>query len=128
MAFTTTSQVLHDGAINTVMQFTGVSDGAGQETNVVKVDASELSPAPSSLKVKKVCWDVSMGTVVLLWNANDPVVFLNATGSNGEKDYCHIGGMVNGGGVTANGDILFSTLGLEAGATYTVTIEMRKKF
>ena len=122
-----TSKVLHDGVRNSIMQFTGVSDGAGPETNAVKVDASELDPAPASLKVTKITYDVSGGVLRLSWAADDPVQFADLTEQN-VIDYEKFGGLLNGGGDTANGDILFSTLGFEAGSSYSVTIEMVKKY
>lgn len=122
----TTSQVLHDGKRNLVMQFTGIS-GGDDETLVPKVDVSELSPPAKSVKVTKVTYDISGGLVRLIWGADDPVAFLELTGPN-VIDYCGIGGLKNGGGDTATGDILMTTLGFELGASYTITIEMTKKF
>lgn len=127
MAIIATSQTLYDGPRNLVMQFTGISDGSGDETGVVKVSASGALPPAKSLKVTKVTYDVSGGLLQLLWNANSPVPFLTLAGRN-IIDYEQIGGMTNGGGDTANGDILFSTLGFDAGASYSITIEMLKKF
>lgn len=122
----TTSQVLHDGVRNVVMQFTGVSDGAGQETDAVKVDASALSPpADRNLKILKVQYAVTGGVLQLKWGADDPQVFLNLSGQ-GEIEYCRNGGLVNGGGATATGDILASTLGFELDSAYSLTLDMVK--
>jgi hypothetical protein len=126
MPMATTSQVLYDGARNLVMQFTGISDGSN-ETAAVKVDVSELSPAAKSVKITHITYDVSGGILQLLWAANEPVPFLLLTDVN-TVDYESIGGMPNGGDDTANGDILFSTLGFEAGSSYSITLEMTKKF
>lgn len=123
----TTSQILYDGNRNVVMQFTGVSDGADPESNVVKVDMSALNPVPKSVKIMKSNYDVQGGVVQLLWAAADPVPFALLEGHD-QFDYESIGGMVNGGGDTANGNILLSMLGFEAGSTYTIKLEMVKKF
>ena len=127
MAIATTTQVLHDGNRNVVMQFTGISDGAGAETNAVKVDVSELNPPARSVKVRKLTSNVDGGILQLSWAADDPVPFLELRNGTHEIDYDKIMGLTNGGGDTANGDILFSTLGFEAGASYSVTLEMTKK-
>lgn len=128
MAISATVQVLHDGARNVVMQFTGVSDGGPGETNVVKVDVSELVPPPRSVKIKRIAnYDVSGGLLQMSWGADDPVPFLELANVNGIS-YEGIGGLKNGGGDTATGDILFTTLGFEAGSSYSVTLEMTKKF
>ena len=123
----TTSQVLYDGARNVVMQFTGISDGTGDEAAAIKVHMADLTPVPLSVKVQNIHYDVSGGLVQLLWAATENQPFLTLGGID-TIDYCKIGGMTNGGGDTANGDILISTLGFDAGSTYSVTLEMTKKF
>jgi len=127
MAIITTSQILHDGERNLVMQFTGRSDGSGQENNVVKVDVSELLPPCASVKIRKIPYEVSGGLVVLSWAADANVPFLNLSGSN-IIDYSRMGGLLNGADDTATGDILFSTLGFELNSAYSITLEMVKKF
>ncbi len=125
MAFAATSQILHDGVRNVVMQFTGLGDGVENETNVIKVDVSELNPPTRFVSIRKVRYDVAGGVLRLSWAADTPVPFLNLDGHD-EFDYSRITAMVNGGGDTATGDIMFSTLGFEAGAMYSITIEMIK--
>lgn len=127
MAVQTTSQVLYDGIRNVVMQFTGIGDGMGDEVAAIKVHMADLTPVPLSVKVKMLHYDVTGGLVQLLWAATENVPFLTL-GVNDEIDYSNIGGMTNGGGDTANGDILISTLGFDAGSTYSVTLEMVKKY
>lgn len=127
MGMTTTSQVLYDGNTNVVMQFTGISDSPDQENNVVKVRASDLTPVPKNLKVMRIDYSVVNGTIKLLWDADDPVPFLIANYPE-EIDYYKINGMTNQGGDTATGNILLSTQGFDAGSSYSIKIEMRKKF
>ena len=74
----------------------------------------------------KITGDVSGGILQFLWAADDPVPFLNLS-QYVELCYDKIGGLQNGGGDSANGDILFSTLGFDAGSSYNVTLEMKKK-
>jgi len=127
MAIAATSQVLYDNTRNCVMQFTGIADGNDVENNVVKVDASELTPVPQSLKITEITYDVNGGIVQLSWAADNPVPFVSLMGHH-TFDYGEINGMVNTGGDSANGDILLSTLGFEAGSSYSVLLKMVKKF
>lgn len=127
MAVQTTSQVLYDGTKNVVMQFTGIGDGMGDEVAAIKVRMADLMPVPYSVKVSKLHYDISGGIVQLLWAATENVPFLTLAVCD-SIDYTNIGGMVNGGGDTANGDILISTLGFDAGSTYSITVEMTKKY
>lgn len=125
----TTSQVLYDGERNLVMQFSGVAvdSGAEQETNVVKVDVSALTPPARFVKIKKFKYEVVGGILRLLWDADDPIL-IDALASQGERDYGKIGGMVNPAGLNASGDIVFSTIGFDFGSSYSIEIEMIKKF
>lgn len=127
MSVQTTSQVLHDGIKNVVMQFTGIGDGMGDEVAAIKIRMSDLTPVPSSVKVKCLSYDISGGLVQLLWEADENQPFLTLSGCY-DKDYKKIGGIPNGGGDTATGDILFSTMGFDAGSTYSITLEMVKKY
>ncbi len=127
MAVQTTSQVLYDGIRNVVMQFTGICDGLGDETAAIKVHMADLNPIPLSVKITKIQYDVSGGLVQLLWAASENKPFLTLSGFE-EIEYYDIGGMTNGGGDTANGDILFSTLGFDSGSKYSIVLDMKKKY
>ncbi len=127
MAIAVTSAVLHDGRRNATMQFTGVSDGSGQETGVVKVDVSELNPRPVTVKVNRIEYAVDGGQVKLSWEADVDVDFAVLSGQN-ILDYCFINGMVNSAGPGKNGDILLSTLGFEENSSYTIKLDLIKKF
>lgn len=125
MAMMTTNRTLYDGRKNVVVQLTGISDGMGGETNVIKVDASELSPPAKSLAIKKITYDVSGGLVQLLRDAIDPIQIYTLSSVN-EIDLSLVNGST-GGDDTSNGDILLTTLGFDAGSAYNITLEMRKK-
>jgi hypothetical protein len=128
MAMTTTNQILHDGARNLVMQFTGTHDGSGgQESEVVKVDVSALSPPAEKVHIRYLEFTIEGGSVALLWgHALTAVPFLVLTGHN-TFDYSRISGLPNGAGDGATGDILLSTTGFGNGSAYTLKIEMVKK-
>lgn len=133
MAIIATTQILHDGARNVVMQLNGMDDGSGasdNETNVIKVKVSDLIPAGDGrLKVKKVTYDVRGGTVTLSWGGDDPIPFLILSDQgNGFFDYRKIGGAKNPGtqDVTTTGDIMLSTAGFSPGSSYSIELEMKK--
>ena len=129
MAIETTAQILHDGQRNLTMQFTGRHDGiGGQETKVRKVDVSALAPPCDTVKIVKITYEVSGGILQMYWDDVAPVLFQELAG-NSIIDYGRIGGMVNGADpASRSGDILFSTVGFDAGSSYSVTIQMKKKF
>ena len=127
MPMQATSAVLHDGPRNLIMQFTGICDGSGDETLVKKVDVAALSPVPLTVKIKETQYEVNGGILKMFWEADDPVL-IDSLASVGERCYEEIGGMPNGGGPTATGNILFSTIGFDSGSSYSVVLEMVKKF
>jgi len=127
MALTTTTDTLYDGINSAVMQFTGTTDELGDPEPVVAVDVSELSPPARAVKVTRVTWTVSGGTVKLAWaTAVGSEPFLNLTGQ-GEIDYDMINGAVNRAD-QATGDILLSTDEFADGSNFSLNLEMRKKY
>ena len=129
MAMQTTSAILYDGPRNLTMQFTGVCDGGidNDETLVKKVDVAALSPVAAKVSIKNCEYEVSGGILRMYWDADDPVLF-ESLASVGEREYETIGGMANNGGLSATGHILFSTLGFDAGSSYSVVLNMIKKY
>lgn len=127
MAITTTSRVIIDGPRNLIMQLTGISDGEGQETNVVKVDVGALNPPCDRVRIQRITYDISYaGKVQLAWDALDPVVFAYLDLSE-DIDYCRAP-LQNVEALGATGNILLSTIGFELNSSYTILIEMKKKF
>lgn len=125
MAIQTTQQTLHNGARNAVVQVTGISDGSGNENHVVKVDISALGARAAS--VRKITYNIGYGVVKLSWDALTPVDFAMLPDGYGEIDYGRIGGLKNGGGGGATGDILLTTTGFELASSYMITFELTKK-
>ena len=126
MSISTTVQTLEEGVRNLVLQLTGVSDGAGSETLVKKVDVSELTPACESVKVRKISGSVDFGIVELWWDALTPVKFAELSGTV-DLDYSFVGGLTNHAGGGKTGDMLLSTVGFELNSTYNLQLEMVKK-
>jgi hypothetical protein len=127
MAITATSAILQDGRRNAVVQLTGISDGSGQEIGEVKVDMNDLNPSPKSVKVNRIQYDVNGGDVKLSWDGDVDIDFAVLTGRN-TLDYCKINGMVNSVEDPKSGNILLSTLGFELNSSYTIKLDLIKKY
>lgn len=128
-----TTQVLYDGIRNCVIQLNGRDDGSGasdNETNVIKVKASDLlPPGDRHLRIRCVNYDVKGGGVTLSWGGDDPIPFLFlGDEGNGTFDYRKTGGAPNPGSKdkTTTGDIMLSTSGFAEGSTYSIKLEMVK--
>mgnify|MGYP003396038422 CR=1 FL=1 len=124
----TTSQTVFDGERNAVMQFTGVSDGTGQETNVVKVSVSSLTNPCRRVAIKRIEYNISGGIVRLLWDDNDPIEFLDLSDLGNDLNYKNIMGLQNIASNSASGDVLFSTIGFDVGSAYTIKLDLIKKY
>jgi len=130
MAIATTSQVLNDGPRNTIIHLTGIGDGQGDVSLGTIVDISTLSQPVDRVRVKRVTYDISYGVVRLLWEANTNVEFLVLGGQGGGSplDYSRFGGIPNKAGETATGNILYDTIGFELNSTFTITLELVKRY
>ena len=124
MPITTTTRTLFDGLAKVAQQFTGYSDDGTGETNVVKVDASDLTPPATNLKVLRVTYDVQGGAVALSWDGLADVNFLVCSGQ-GEFCYDQVGGLQSDADYPTQ-DILLTTKNFEPGSSYALTLEMRK--
>ena len=125
MADAVTSQILVDGARNTVMKFTNVSDGTG-EAAVLKVDVSALLGAPSSVKITQIDYDIFGMAVNVLWDANTDVPAIVLAPGQAQLDMSKFGGLINNASTGVTGDILFTTIGHTAGDTYSIILHMKK--
>lgn len=118
MAITTTTDIVHDGAVNLVVNLTGVSDGTGNETDVVKVAYGK------GIKVRVLTADVSGGLVTLKYKGTVPQIIGQLSGGTHEMDFVRSGGLINR--TDGDGSITLSTSGFGAGSAYTIKLQMRK--
>lgn len=126
MAVNVTSQVLYDGINSVVMQFTGIGDGTGdQETNALKVNLADLNPIPKRIKIMDVYHGVVNGTVILSWDGDVKVPFITANYPD-EVSYKFIQGMNQP--PDTNGNIVLSTQNFDSTSSYSIKLEMRKKY
>ena len=133
MADAVTSQTLIDGPTQAVMKFTNISDGSG-ESAVKKVDVSALSTntngdACTEVTIERIWWQCIGMKVQILFDASTDV-FCIELGENqsGGHDYTYFGGLTNNAGSGVTGDVLFTTVGHSSADTYTIILQMRKKY
>ena len=128
-----TTQILQDGAQIVVMKFTW--DTGNAETNVIKVNVSDLTTHPTQLipctevAIERYWYGTSADTVVdIIWDATANLTALTITG-DGYHDFRSVGPISNNTGAGKTGDILFSTIGTPAATSrYTITLAMKKKY
>lgn len=130
MADTVDTQVVFAGTRYRTYRFTNRSDGTG-ESGVVKIDISTLTGlngrAPTKLAIVEAQWSISGFTSVQLnWDAatDDEAIILVG---NGYRDFFGSGGLVDPQSATPVGDLLLTTYGAAANATYDILLTVRLK-
>jgi len=127
MAITATSQTLTDGSKTAVMKFTAEMGATEDEAAVVKVDVSELSGAPTSVKIQRIWYSTDGISVKLYFDATADVLAQIIPNSDiGYMDFRSIGGIQNNAGAGVTGDIAFTTIGGGAGDSYVIILEVSK--
>ena len=125
MADTVTVRTLTRGLRKMVVQMTGISDGTG-ETAVQKIDIASLFKANNIpvtySRIDEIKWDVQgFSSVRLLWDhtADDIIAIMSGRGA---VSYEHVGGLVDPRSAGGTGNILLTSVGASAGATYDITV------
>lgn len=130
MAVKVTTTVINNGQRNLNLLFVGQGDGQGQVTLLKIMDAiAYIPPGVRPIRVDKITSDVGYGIVTLYWEAAIPKPFAILGGTGQVFDYKNAGGITVPSaqsleGVT--GSILLSTVGFEAGSTFTLKLDMVK--
>ena len=135
MADAVTSRVVSNSNDEYLVHLTNISDGTG-ESVVVKADISTLladdAAVPASLDILECRWAIQgFSSVRLLWGTTSPVVALALAGS-GYDDFRGDGfnaaknGLTDPRTATGERDILLTTAGAVSGATYDITLRLRK--
>jgi hypothetical protein len=129
MADTVDTLVLRNSRQEYTARFTNVSDGTG-EAAVIKVDISTLigpnGLAPTSVSLCEIHWSIQgFSSVRLFWDhdTNDEMVVLAA--GNGYINYRDVSLMNDPKSAGGTGDVLFTTAGAAANATYNITAAFR---
>lgn len=130
MADTVDTKVLFAGTRTYITRLLNISDGTG-ENAVIKVDISTLTGplgiAPTYVKVREIQWSISGFTSVRLYwdHTTDDEIDVLAT-YQGYRDYSGVGS-VDPKTAGGTGDILLTTAGNAAGATYDITLVLELK-
>lgn len=135
MADAVTSNVLSNGRDYYAIHLTNISDGTG-ESAVVKVDKSALLASdgaePASLDIVSARWSIQGFTSVrILWDHTTDDTALVLSG-NGYDDFSGFDpdatpkGLADPRSAGATGDILLTTAGAVANATYDITLWLKK--
>lgn len=117
------------GVRRVVVRLTGISDGTG-EIDVVKVDKSTLlgpnGREPTKFAIEEVEWAIQGFDYILLEFDHTSDSTIETLVLAGFKNYRDIGGLVdNGSGGT--GDLILTSVGPTAGASYDISIVLRLK-
>lgn len=130
MADSVNTNVLFNGSRKYVVRITNISDGTG-ESAVVKVDKSTLTgpngAEPSKFVVEEIEWSIAGFTNVALHFNHTTPDMLDVLSGSGYKDYRDAGGLVDPASAGGTGDITLTTTGAYSGATYDITLFLRKK-
>ena len=132
MSIAVTAQTIYDGPRRAKVQITGTSDGSGEVTNGLLIDASALSnlgrPGQPCrrVKVERITGNTSYGNIELFWDALVPLKFAELAGADIRMDYSNITALVPPSTLAWTGDILYSTTGFSAGSTFMLELELVK--
>lgn len=123
-----TTSTLMDGPKNVVVQL--AYDGASDESAVLKVDVSGLSPAPDEVRIDQIWYSTSGLAAQILWDATTDVrAWVCPADDNGYVDFDVMGGLQNISGSGKTGDIRVTTTGASAATdSYVIVLSMTKKF
>jgi len=130
MADTVTTQTIADTAgVKYVIKMTNFSDGSG-ETNVKKVDASELTfmTEDGLRSIARVYYSIntsdSKSGVEIIWDGatNATALFLSGQGT---IDLRTDGNSFKNNATTPTGDVLLSTKNFAVGDNYSIIVEFR---
>lgn len=132
MADAVNSQILFDGYSEAIMKFNNVSDGTG-ETAVLKVDVSALGANNvgkpcTGVTIKRIHASINGMSVNVLWDATTDVSAIVLAPGMYTLDLAANAHLWNNAGDGVTGDVLFTTIGAGAGDTYSVVLEMIKKY
>tara|TARA_R100001015_G_C4620674_1_gene177683 strand:+ start:110 stop:514 length:405 start_codon:yes stop_codon:yes gene_type:complete len=133
MADAVASQTIQDGERNVVMRFTNVSDGTG-ESAVKKVDVSALAAnsagqACTEVHIQRIYWMTVGMSVKLEFDASTNVLLTHIPAdATGDEYYDNFTAIPNNAGSGKTGDIDFTTVGHSSGDSYTIILEMIKRY
>ena len=131
MADAVTTNVIFPGWRKYAVQLTCVSDATG-EADVVKVDISSLLNLQGNectyTAIEEISWDVQgFSSVKLSWDhtADDTAMVMSGRGA---ISYAHLGYLFDPRSDGGTGDLLLTSTGAVAGATYDITVVLQLRY
>ena len=127
-----TAEYLYSGQRRKVLHLTNISDASG-ESGVIKADISTLTfnngVVPTYTAVDMIDYNIQGFTSIrLFWDhTTDDEISILPAGGHGVIDWNAVGGKTDPRTAGGTGDILLTTAGAVAGATYDITIYFRPK-
>jgi hypothetical protein len=137
MADAVTVNVVSESPDEYCVHLTNISDGTG-ESAVIKVDKSAIAVAtdglePDSLDILEARWNIQgFVSVRILWDhtTDDTALVLNGSGYDdfrGAESYSRAKkGLADPRSAGDTGDLLLTTAGAVSGATYDITLRLKK--
>ena len=133
MADAVATQTIQDGAKTAIFRFTNVSDGTG-ESAVTKIDVSSLSNDPmtdkacSSVVIEKIYYQtIGMGVKIFFDASTDVLAWQLAADWSDTLDFSDFG-LPDTKASGTTGDIQFTTVGHSSADTYTIIMQVRKRY
>jgi hypothetical protein len=127
MADAVTARAITVGPRNYIIHLTNISDGTGESLVRKVVLANQKTDdgfVPTKFSIKKVQWTIQGFTSVrLLWDHTTSDVAVVMGAGVGKLDWKHLGSLVDPKSAGGTGDLMLTTAGLVAGATYDITVE-----
>lgn len=128
MANAIATQVIVNGSKNTIIKWTIVGDGSGDETKTVMFDASSYVSASTDNKLLKIWFSTIGASAILYWDATADVPLMSLPANHAHEFYfTDFGGIVNNAGTGKTGDILISTSGLASGEHMIIILDIVEK-
>lgn len=128
MANAIATQVIEDGNRDTIIKWTIVGDGSGDETKTIIFDASAYKIASIDNKLWKIQFSTVGASAILYWDATTDIPLISLPADHPQEfDFSEYGGIPNNGGAGRTGDILITTSGLGAGEHMTIILYVKER-
>lgn len=125
-----TTRTIIDGPRHAVIHVHIVADGTPADfTDSVIVDVSALDPVPTKCAIETLEYNITGFQAVLEFDATTDDIAWHLDSGADYKDFRDYGGIIDPASAGSTGDILISTVGIDAaGDEGTLVIKVRKKF
>lgn len=132
MADVTTTRLLFDGLRRKILHMTNVSDGSGEtlvtKFNLANTTVDQPPVVPNRFVVDMIDFAIQgFSSVQLFWDRTPDVTIAILPAGFATLDWNAIGGNADPALTAGTGNLLLSTIGASATATYEITMYLRPK-